>query len=522
MSTERKPPRVTVFRDWTPALLRSAEVAAESGNLGSAVSLCEWMLTDDAVAGALQARSDALLGLEPTFAPGRLVSADAMQTFAEDFGAMYPEAELSQLHEFALLLGVSLARHATQVDDETGRWLTPIEFWPASTLRQDQRTGEWFVRDADGKELPVTAGDGVWLLHTPYGPNRPWARGLWRSLARWCLLKQMAQRDWARHSEVGARLFAQTQLDRDGNAPATTDEQRQQIVEELYNAGGELVACLPPGWTVQLLELSANTEAIYKAQIEAANNAIRIRIRGGDLSSDAGDGGSFAAAESQAASNEAPKRRYDGKTLSATLHDQSSVWWATYNYGVAQVAPYVTWAPSVEETAPDVTNVATAVATLVNAGAEVDAETLRTKYGLDFLLSIKRPLQPAGPFGVAAEADGSIVAAADDRGDAVTPEPGQGPTPDPKTPPATRGETAEATEFVDALTAEAAAEAQRLAGDVVATLQRVVAAATGPDDLERRIREAFGELDTSEIEALTEQAAILAELAGRYAALSEL
>lgn len=508
--TEKRPPRVNVFRDWTPDMLRSAEQSAESGNLMQAVAICEWLLTDNAVLGALGSRTDALLGLPVSFVPGDVPDALVESALRRDFPKQYTEAELTQIVDYGILLGVGLGRHNITADDFTDRWLMGLEFWLPSTLSQDQQTGEWTVRDAAGATHKVEAGDGSWVLHTPYGKNRPWARGRWRALCRLCLLKQLAQQDWARHSEIAARLVAETQLDKDGHAPPTTEAQRQQIVSELLDAGSEAAIALPPGWTLRLLEISANTEAIYKAQIAFADEAIRILIRGGDLSSKAGEGGSFAAAESQYESNEAPKRRYDGEALSTTLHDQSIVIWSEYNFGSRAVAPYPKWSPVQDVDVSGLAPLASALKTLDEMGAVFELEILRERYGLDFVKAFdesRRKAAPApGGFGFGAPAPGT-----------ATPVAEQAPAESPD-----EGKQADATKFADKLAAEAAAAAERASADFVKVLRDVVEAATGPEDLERRLKAAFADADTAELEALTEKAYLVAELAGRYAVLTEL
>ena len=65
-----------------------------------------------------------------------------------------------------------------------------------SSLTFDQDKRRWLVRQKDGTDLEVTPGDGTWLLYTPYGSKRPWARGAWRSLSRWWMLKEFGRDDW--------------------------------------------------------------------------------------------------------------------------------------------------------------------------------------------------------------------------------------------------------------------------------------------------------------------------------------
>jgi len=498
---DAEPPRARVFRDWTPPMLRAAEIAAESGNLSMAATICEWLLSDDAVSGALGARIDALLGLDISFDGG---DESVHSDLERDAPRMYPEDELTQILEYGLLLGVAPARHAVRIDDETKRALPSPEFWVPQTLTQDTLSGQWRITDSQGAVRDVNPGDGEWVLHTPYGARRPWARGLWRSLCRWALLKQYAMRDWARHSEIGARLFAKTLLDKDG-LPLGTDGQRAQLVQEIKDAGGEFVAALPAGWDVSLLELTANTRDIYLAQIEAANNAIRIRIRGGDLSSNAGGGGSYAAAESQAATNEAPKRRFDGQSLASTLRDQSTVYWAEYNYGAQNKAPYIRWQPPASEKEVDYASIASALSALSGLGAQFDLEVLQNQFGLNFVTEI-------------------------DPSKARSSQPGFGGFASVNTSPRALGEQylarARALDqsqgFVDKLGEAAAEQALLESSTLTEALMQAVNQATSAAELDTMLKSTLKGFDAETLQAVTEKARVLAELAGRFAVVDEL
>src|SRR5690606_41418184 len=86
-------PSVRTFQEWTPRKIRLAERQAEAGDLSYAVAICEWLLGDDDVAGALDARLDALFGLVPTFEPGegrkKAQAVTALET-GEDWCERYP------------------------------------------------------------------------------------------------------------------------------------------------------------------------------------------------------------------------------------------------------------------------------------------------------------------------------------------------------------------------------------------------------------------------------------------------
>jgi phage gp29-like protein len=389
-------PSARIITTWTPAQIRSAEYAAEQGNLSTAVSICEWLLSDDRVVACLDSRIDALMGLAPTFEPGNGRSAKkvvkALEA-GEDWWDAYPESELRQLLRWGILLGAAPARHEwTERPDHAGRALPALMFWHPQTLRFDMQLRRWSVRDSNGIEIFFAPGDGEWVLHTPAGSSRPWAQGLWRSLARWVLVKGLAQSDWARHSEK-ASVLAITAPDK------ATKEQRREVADDLYARGADTVIALAAGFDIKMVEVVANTKAIYEAQIEAANTAIAIRIRGSNLTTEVAAGsGSKAATESQAKTGDGAKLKADASALATTLNTQSLVWWAEFNFGDRRLAPWPVWPVEPEE---DKAQRATMVKTLGEGltvwdklGFDIDPKAVTEEFGLAFITGRSKEREP--------------------------------------------------------------------------------------------------------------------------------
>lgn len=408
-------PSIRVFTRWTPALIYSAEAAADGGNLVQAARICEWLLADDTIRGCLSARINSLLGMVPQFEKSgdrrRAQRAINALEAEEDFCESYPEQELWLMLAWGLLLGIAPMRHQPRYDDDHGGRLLPCpEFWhPAAGMRWNQLTGTWVIQVATSGvgggivEETIVPGDGTWVLHTPFGKHRPQSLGLWRCLAWWKLLKDMGRSDWARHMEQGSMLVL-TQTAVQQNAPgqlANTKQQRNDNAASLYQRGRNAVAALAVGEDLKLLEAAGQAHLLYKAAADQANEAFAVAIRGGNLTTNV-QGGSKSAAEVQERTGDFVNLRFDAESLASTLHNQSLTWWAQWNFGDAGLAPWPDYpvAPqrNLKNLADEIFSFSTAVQALELRGFEVDRQAAIEEFELQEWLSPgKKPTDPVMP-----------------------------------------------------------------------------------------------------------------------------
>jgi phage gp29-like protein len=537
-------PSVRVFTTWTPALIRVAELQANAGNLRQAADLCEWLLGDERVASTLQTRTDALLGLDPTFESSgdkrrsrRVVKALEGQ---EDWWEAYPESELSLMLKWGILLGLSAAQHNPDYREGHGGRLLPLpEFWHPQHVRYDSPTRRWLTRVASdgnvdtGVEIELVPGDGTWLLHTPYGKNRPWAWGLWRGLSRLVLLKYFAISDWARHSEKASLLVGTTHEE-----VQTSRQQRAELASDLYNRGREGVVVLPAGFDLKLVETTANTKQIYDAQIEMVNTAIAVAIRGGNLTTEV-QGGSRAAAESQERLGDKSRLRFDAQSLTTTIHDQSLIWWAQWNFGDANLAPWPVYPVEPKrdlKVRADVANVAAdAAQKYVDLGFEVDRKKFAEEFELAEWLKPGSGIPPTPP--VPAQPDSGAPPPAPLVTPATDDDNREGPPAEEQGSAAARrhgirlasGASAAANSgfvdgqlYVDALVERSAEHGADALGPDLETVLRIVGDAKDYDDLRQRLRDAYRDMSPERLSSLVERAMVLGELAGRTAVLQDL
>lgn len=415
-------PSVRAYHDWTPDLLRGAEILAEGGNLTLAADACDALVSDEAVSGALSQRIRALDGCEIEFVPGRgrrkgravhALEAD------EDWDDMFPSTEYAQLRTWGLLLGVGLARLPWRKKDATGRSsdriVAPIEVWHPRNLSYDGLRRLWTVRDAAGRDLPVIPGEGEWLLYTPYGRNRPWNYGLWRGLMRWWLLKNFAIQDWGISS--GVHTVRAVTSEKGGAADPNI---RKRISDELKEMGRNGNVVLPPGFAIQLLETSAKSYESYKAQIEAADTGTSFGIVGQNMTSK-GDGATFASAKvGESVRQDLVKSDADAE--SSLVHEQVLCPWALFNFGDPSVAP---WPARVTEPPEDLKSSGDAMLSLGNGIAAVNAALAPEGLTVDVAALVKKHNIPVKAASDAAQKAAESAAAGDKP--AAPPPAGGGP-----------------------------------------------------------------------------------------------
>jgi hypothetical protein len=334
-------PSIRSSRTWTPRMLRTVERVSDGGRMEMLGDLCDQLLADERIRKAFETVVGGLLSLDLTFEAsgdgrrrGRAVKALEAD---EDWYAAFPESELQQFLTMGRLAGVSWGQ--LRWTAHLKRIVPVLEPWDLRHFRYDWQQRQWYAILDGGVETPIKAGDGQWICYMPYGSYRPWAYGLWRGLAPWWLLKKYAISDWGRTGAVGASYVA---TPRENAEIETGQKQRKELADDMYSLsqdGGVLV--LPNGFELKVVEAMANTSRTYGNQISSANTAIDIAIQGQNLTSEV-EGGSRAAATVHA-KVETRIIRNVGSTSATCLHDQALIWWASFNFGDASIAPWPIW-----------------------------------------------------------------------------------------------------------------------------------------------------------------------------------
>lgn len=554
---------------WTPSLLKQVSMRADGGDLSLLTDLCEQIVADDRFGELLGQLADDVLGCELSFetSPRTIVgSAEKARELIVDWARGYDDDELKNIIVWAMVTGVAFAKHETWVESQ-GRVVPVLKWWHpqhfgfrpregSSGLGGSLKEHDWHVRDGNGKWTPIKPGDGTWVIITRRSEYYPWRNGLWRGLGVWWLLKQYAIQDSGVHSERAAKTVVTT-------GEGSTVEDRKALANYIYSAGKDPVVALPDGCDLKIVEIQANLEQTYHAQIRLANESAALTILGQNLSTTV-EGGSFAAAKEHSR-KESRRVRNAAQMLSKGLRAQSLAWWAEFNFGNRDLAPFPRWHTEPEQDyavrAGVLQQTATALLTLKTAGWEIDEETVEEQFGIILkktkALVAREQAEPGdtdgdgiphnepgnvNPAKASPDAPGGVKGDKEPKSKGDKPPKVQPPRPRPPKPPSTptpptaldytlaSGDDPSAAQgfvqgqiYADVLTER---QVELIAGELAPFVDRILEAIDGAedyDDVRYRVIKAFqDEPDPRKMATIIERSLLLADLAGRHAVMQDM
>lgn len=269
---------------WYLADLEDAQHKADEGDISSAARLYRAMRRDGMLAGLLATRTSGLVRLPKVFRGDAKVK-EALEardgtTARSVFDDMCPSAELALLAADGIALGIGVA----ELVPVQGRAFPVLVRLDPEFLRYRWNENRWYYSSVAGL-IPITPGDGRWVLHVPGGRMSPWQHGLWSALGQAWIQKQHAVMHRANY---GAKLANPARV---AKAPAAaTDAQRAGFLAALIGWGVNTTFELPPGWDVDLLESNGRGYEVFGEDIATANNEIQIAIAGQTVTVDGGTG----------------------------------------------------------------------------------------------------------------------------------------------------------------------------------------------------------------------------------------
>lgn len=266
---------------WYLRDLESAQYAADAGDLSIAAQIYRSMRRDGVIAGLLSTLTSGIVRL-PKRWYGELGVEElkARNGSRSVFDDMFPPSELSLLAADGRVLGVGVGE-LIPVD---GRDFPVFRRLEPEFLRWRWIEGRWYYNSIIGP-LPITPGDGRWVLHTPGGAIAPWNCGLWPSLGRAFINKEHAMNHRSNYSGKLANPA------RAAIAPSgATEDQRVGFLSSLIQWGVNSVFELPPGWDVKLIESKGEGTKVFQDEIDTCDKESAVSIAGQQVTVDGGAG----------------------------------------------------------------------------------------------------------------------------------------------------------------------------------------------------------------------------------------
>lgn len=322
---------------WYLADLEAAQAAADNGNLELAAKLWRAMRRDGVISGLLGTRTGGLVRL-----PKRFYGDEEISNRLRDkngsrsvFDQMFPRSELALLAGDGVGLGVGIG----ELVPVPGRPYPVLVRLDPEFLQYRWQENRWYFLSIAGA-LPITPGNGRWVLHLPGGRNAPWATGLWPALGRSFINKEHAM---LHRSNYSAKLANPA---RAAVAPmGATETQRKGMLRRVIDWGVNTVFELPVGWDVKLIESNGVGFKVFQEEIKTSDEEITIAISGQLVTTTGGTG--FSNQDVQKAIR-ADLIDSDGEGLAYTLNTQGIPPYVVTNFGIdrLETASCVEWTTS--------------------------------------------------------------------------------------------------------------------------------------------------------------------------------
>lgn len=370
---------------WYLSDLETAEHLADSGDLSWCGELMKAARKDGVVSGVLSTRTGGLVRLPKKFrGDPEIVAALELghDSTRSVFDEMFPAAELAALAADGELCGVGVG----ELVPVEGRSYPVFVRLDPSFLIFRWNENRWYYRSVIGP-IPITPGDGRWILHVPGGRMAPWQNGLWRAIGRAYIRKEHAslhKDNWEAKLANPARVAV---------APTGgVEAQKDSFFRQVMAWGVNTVFSLSPGYDVKLLESNGRGFESFNATIKDQNEEIIITIAGQTVTTDGGTG--FANADvHKSIRADLIKATADG--LAYTLNTQGLPAFVLVRFGEAALARSVVveWdvTPPKDRTAEasSLVTIATAITQLTEAlkahGRRLDVATLCARFSVPVL-----------------------------------------------------------------------------------------------------------------------------------------
>ena len=271
----------TVLR-WYHADIESAMRRCDNGDMSYAAKLWRACQTDGKVRGVLGTRTGGFVRLPKQFeGPPEMVEyLSSKRSGVSVFDEVFPVSELTPFINDAIGLGVAIGEFLPVV----GRPYPVFCRLDPEFLRYQRSENTWYYQSIAGT-LPVTPGDGRWVLYTLGGRVNPWQYGIWPAIATPWVDKLHARsydNNWLGKLANPARVAQ--------SPNAATEAQREGWFNAVGSWGVNTVFEAEPGYEVKLVESNGRGHDAFENTIVRSDREIVVGITGQEVTTDGGAG----------------------------------------------------------------------------------------------------------------------------------------------------------------------------------------------------------------------------------------
>jgi len=366
---------------WYLKDLETAQAEADNGYLHTPAQLYRALRRDGVYTGLMSTRTDGLVRLPKRFYPDGEV-ADVLRSrngTRSVFDEMCPPAELALMAADGIALGISVG----ELRPVKGRTFPVLVRLEPEFLQYRWSENRWYFNSVAGS-LPITPGDGRWVLHVPGGRLNPWNWGQWPALGRSFINKEHAI---SHRSNYSAKLANPARV---AYAPiGATELQRKNFFRKILAWATNTVLEMPVGWEAKILESNGRGWEVFQREIDTSDNEFMVTLCGQVVTVTGGSG--FANADIHATIRR-DLITATGETLAYTVNTQILPWFIATHWGEEAVhtPTVVEWDTSTpadrEKEAKTLGDVGTAIATLNEAlgpyGKRVNAGEIAVRWNV--------------------------------------------------------------------------------------------------------------------------------------------
>jgi hypothetical protein len=267
---------------WYLGDLEAALAEADAGLLNEPAQLWRAMKRDGVLAGILSTLTGGLVGLPKRWTGDQEIvrALEGRDGIASVFDNMCPPTELALMAGDGRALGVAIG----ELVPVKGRDYPVLVRRDPQWLQYRWTENRWYYLSIGGA-IPITPGDGRWVLHIDGGRIAPWQNGLWFALGQSWINKQHAalhKANWESKLANPARVAVAPQ--------GATEEQELSWFQAVMAWAENTVFGMKPGYDVKLVESNGRGYESFIATIAQSEREFIIAIAGQLVTVDGGAG----------------------------------------------------------------------------------------------------------------------------------------------------------------------------------------------------------------------------------------